>query len=136
MEVLYISINIPAIIPLTIVTTIVFLMTKVLKCLRVMENMDIGILRISTLPLAITDFIIAVTTRELYLGLNIPVTLPLKIVDFIILVTVTYMDIGLKRPATLPLAKLKEDVMLTRKEGICIIPATLTPITQVSMAYC
>ena len=82
MEVLDIGLERPYIFPATIVTTMVFMMAEVLECLRVME--------------------------ELYLGLNIPVNIPLEIVDFIIMVIAVVIteevNIGLKRPATLSLS--------------------------------
>ena len=64
----------------------VFLMMKVLQCLRVMEGVYVGILRPATIPLAIAQFIIVVTMLVVYLGLKRPSTLSLDIFDFILLV--------------------------------------------------
>ena len=55
------------------------------------------------------EVIIAVTAKEVYLGLNIPVTLPFKIMDKVFMVTVE-VDIDL-------------------------ISATIPPITQVVSVY-
>ena len=60
-------------------------MMKLLKCLRVMEDMDIFLLITATIPPAIVEFIIVVTIVEVDLGLKIPATLYLEIVWFIIL---------------------------------------------------
>ena len=79
-----IGLNRPAIIPPTIVTTMEFLMMELLKCLWVMENVDRGLLRSATLPLAIADFITVVMMVEVNLDLNRPATLPITIVEFII----------------------------------------------------
>ena len=64
----------------------VFLMMKFLKCQRVMEDVDIGLLRPSTLTFIISEFIIVVTMAEVDLGVKIPATLYPTIVKFIILV--------------------------------------------------
>ena len=58
---------------------IVFLIMRFLKCLRVMESMDIGLLRPSILPLAIAEFITVVSMTEVGLGIKIIATLPLEI---------------------------------------------------------
>ena len=50
MKVLDIGLKIPDIIPPTIVMTVVFLMMKLLKCLRVLKYLDIDILIADTLP--------------------------------------------------------------------------------------
>ena len=55
MQVLDIGIERSDILPPTIVMTVVFLMTKVLKFIQVMEDLDIGILKPTTLPQVITD---------------------------------------------------------------------------------
>ena len=70
MEVLDIGLKIPAINPTTIATTMVFLMTKVLECLWVMEDVEIGLVRPSTIPISIAEFIIVVTMVALDLGLK------------------------------------------------------------------
>ena len=77
MEVLDVCLDMPAIIFPTIITMIVFPMMKVLKGLQVMEDVDIGILRPSTLPLSIMYFIIAMTLADVDIGINRSVTLPL-----------------------------------------------------------
>ena len=53
MEVLYIGINRPSINPPAIAMPMVFLRIKVLNCLRVMKEMDVGILGPETIPIAI-----------------------------------------------------------------------------------
>ena len=60
MEVLDIGLKRPAIINSTTLTTVVFMIMKVLECLRVTEDLDIGLLSPATLPLAIAEFIILV----------------------------------------------------------------------------
>ena len=55
MEVLDIDHKIPAILSLTIVTTMVFLMIKLLKCLQVIKDLVIGFLRPDTLSPAIAE---------------------------------------------------------------------------------
>ena len=64
--------------------TMEFMMTKVLDCLRVTEDVDIGLLIPVTIPLEIVDFI-AVTTKvvmmvEVDIGHKIPSNLTLTIV--------------------------------------------------------
>ena len=60
----------------------VFLMTEVLECLQVTEDMDIDIKITAALPLSIVEFIVMI----------------------IKLVAMEAVDIGLKRPDTIPLA--------------------------------
>ena len=86
MEVLDINIKIPSIIFPTIVMAMVSLMMKFLKCLTVKENVDIGLLRPSTLTLVIVDFIIVVTMVDVNKFLKRPATPLHAIVDFIIVV--------------------------------------------------
>ena len=85
MEVLDIGLERPAILPPTIVTMMVFLMMKVLECLQVMEDMDIGLLRKATLPIATTDLIIVVikvvTMVEVDIGLNISAIITIAILE-------------------------------------------------------
>ena len=50
----------PVIITPTIITTMIFHRMKLLKCMQVMEDLDIGILRSDTLPPEIEEFIIVV----------------------------------------------------------------------------
>ena len=58
-----------------------FLMTEFLKCLQVMEYVDIGLLIPSTLHLVISEIVIVVLLVEVDLGQKIPATLPLAIVE-------------------------------------------------------
>ena len=87
----------PAILPPTIVTTTVSPMMKVLQCLRVMEDVDIGLLIPATIPLAVADFIILVTMVDVDLGLKRPATISLKNFEFIILVLMLEVELGIKR---------------------------------------
>ena len=100
MEVLDIVIKILAIINSTIVTMMVFLMMKLLKCLRVMEDVDIGLLRPVTLHLVIAEFIIVVIMVEEDLSFLRPTTITLIIVEFIIMLVIVEVDLGLMIPAT------------------------------------
>ena len=50
MEVLDIGLKIPAIIPPGTILMMVFLMNKVLKCMQVVEDVGIGLLRPSIIP--------------------------------------------------------------------------------------
>ena len=63
----------------------VFLVVEVLKCMRLMEDMDLGLKRLATLPLAILDnismVIEVVIMEEVDIGINIPATLNLIIMD-------------------------------------------------------
>ena len=136
MEVYGIGIVIPSILPPTIVTTLVFLTMKVLKCLWMIKYVDLGLLRPSTLPLEITDFIIVVTMVEVDLGLKILATLSLEIVEFITLVLMVEVELGLKRQATILLEIMEQELMLTGEVGIGTITATLTPKTQVAVVDC
>ena len=56
-----------------------FLTTKVLKFLWVMDDVDIGILRPATFPLAIVEVIIVLMIPEVDLVHKIPATLYLAI---------------------------------------------------------
>ena len=87
MEVLDIGLTIPAILPPTIVTTMVFQRMRVLKCLREMEYGDIVIVRPASYPLSILEFIIVVMMVEVDIGLKRLATFTLAIMEFIILVT-------------------------------------------------
>ena len=91
MEFLDIGLNRPAIIPPAIVMTMVYLIMKVLECLQVMEDLDIGLLITYTLPLESVEFIMVV----------------------IEVVIMEDMDIGLKRPATLPFTIVYTFLMVT-----------------------
>ena len=79
MEVLDIGLVIPAIIPPTSVTMIVFQWMKFFECLMVMEDLDIGLLIPDTLPLATAEFLMLVMMLEMCLGLKRPTTLPVAI---------------------------------------------------------
>ena len=50
----------PAILPPTIITTMKFLMTKVLRCFQVMEDVYIALLIPATIPIEIAEVIIVV----------------------------------------------------------------------------
>ena len=126
----------PVIIPPNIVTTMTFLMIRVLKCLQVMEDVDKGLLIPVTLPLSIADSIIVVMMVEVDLGFKRPSTLPLAIVEFFISVFIVEVELGLKRPDTLPIIIVDQELMLTGEADIGIRPATLPPIIQVDMVYC
>ena len=93
-----------------VVTTMKLLVMKVLKCLLVMEYVDIGLL--------------------------IPANIPFIIMEVIIVMMLVEVDIGHKRPATLPLAIVEQELIMKGEADIGIILATLPPITQVTMIYC
>ena len=80
MEVLYIGIVRPSILPPTILTTILFKRMKVLKCLQLMEDVDIGLSRPSTLPLSIVEFIIVLMMLEADIGLKKPANINILVV--------------------------------------------------------
>ena len=113
MEFLDIGINIPSVIPLAIVMTMLFMMMKLLECLKLMEDVDIGLLRPSTLPIKIVEFIIVV----------------------IELVMMIEVGIFLNRPSTTHLSIVEKKLMLTVYVDIGIRPATIPPITQVAVVY-
>ena len=69
----------PAIIPPTIVTAVEFLMKKVLKFRRMIEDVGICLLRPATLITKIAEVITVANMAEVDLGHKIPVTLSLKI---------------------------------------------------------
>ena len=81
MELLDIGLEIPGTLPPTIVITMVSLIVEFLEFLRLMEDVDIGILIPSNIPLVIAEFIIVVIMVEVDIGLNPPATLPHLIVD-------------------------------------------------------
>ena len=56
-----------------------FMKKKVLKCLRVIKNVDIGLLRPATLPLVIAEVIAVVRFVEVDLGHKRLAYLPLAI---------------------------------------------------------
>ena len=110
MGVFDIGIKRSAILPPIILMLIVVMILKFLNCMWVMEDVDIGLLRPSNLPLAILDCIILVTMEE--------------------------VDIGLKRPSTIPISIVEQELMLTGEADIGLISATITTITQLVMVYC
>ena len=83
MKVLDIGLKRPAIIPSTIVMMMVFIMMKILEYMRVMKDVDIGLLRPFTLIIATMEFIIViievVTMVDVDKGIKIPSSLPLNI---------------------------------------------------------
>ena len=79
MEVLNISIDRPKALPPTIAMAILFLMTKVLKCLRVMEDVYISILIQSTRPLEIVELTLILMMVEAYIGFKRTANLPLVV---------------------------------------------------------
>ena len=60
MEVLDIGLKIPATLPPNIVMAVVFPTMKILGCMKVTEDMDIGFFIPATINLAIVEFIIVV----------------------------------------------------------------------------
>ena len=103
----------------------VFLMVEVFNCLWFMEDMDICLLRPSTLSLSIASFFIFVMVVEVDLGIKITATIYLEILEFIILVLMVEVELGLKRPATLPLVIVEQELMLTGEVDIGLNPDTL-----------
>ena len=85
---------------------------KILKCLRMMEDVGIGFLMPSTLPLSIADVVMVVIMVEVYLGHKIPDTLSLVIMEFVILLLMVEVELGLKRPANFPLKIVEQELML------------------------
>ena len=74
MEVLDIGLKRPYIFPPTILMNMLFMMVKVLECMKVVEDMDLSLKRSSNIFLTIVDFILlaikVVTMEEVYIGLN------------------------------------------------------------------
>ena len=95
MEVWDIGLMRPVILPPTVATTMEFWKNKVLKCLWLMKDVEMTLLRPSTLPLVITDFV--------DIGLLIPATLNLITAVDIIVVMSVEVDLGHKRPVTITL---------------------------------
>ena len=112
MEVLDIDLNRKSICTPIIVMMMIFIITKVLDCRRVMEDVAICLLIPATLPLIIMQFIILA----------------------IELVTIVEVNICLKRPNTLPLVILEQELMLTVELDIGLITATLPNISHVAVA--
>ena len=138
--VLDIDIEIPYIIPPTITTTMLFLMTKVLNFLRLMEDMDIYILITATFTLSIMEFIIVTNMLEVYTCIKRPANFPLVMVEFIKLmikvVKMVEVDISLNILATLTIAIMDQYLMLMGEMDIGLIQATISPITQVAVVNC
>ena len=111
MELLDIALERPAIIFLTTIIMMVFMMMKVLECLSVMEDVDICLLRQTTIPLEVLEIIIVV----------------------IEVVMMLYVDMGLLRKATLPLLILDKELKLTGEVDMGLRPATLTPINKMAV---
>ena len=126
----------PSILTPTIATTMVLLIMKVLKYLRVTEDVDIGLLIPATLPLTITEFITVVNMVDADLGLKRPATIFIAIAELIILVLMVYVELGIKKPATLTLEIVDQDMMLMGDLNIGLRPETIPPITQAVMADC
>ena len=82
-----------------------------MKCLQVMEEVDLGLKILANINLTIVEFIIVA----------------------IKVVTMVEVDIGLKRPATIPLAIVDQELMLIGEMDLGIIPENIPPITQVGM---
>ena len=113
-EILDIGLEIPSICPPILVTTMVFMIMKVLECLRVMEDVAISLKRLASIIIATVEFIVmvnkAVMMGEVYIGLKIPATLPLEIME--------------------------KALMLTGEVNKGLIPATIPPITKVTVVDC
>ena len=101
-----------------------------------MEDLDIGILRPETLPIAITDFIKVVTMLEVDIGLTRQAIILHTNVEFIFLVTMVEVDLSIKIPANLPLPIVDQDLMLTEEVDTYLRPATFLPITDVAVVDC
>ena len=114
MEVLDIGLDRTAILPPTIVMTMVFIMMNILECLQVMEDVDVGLLIPPTLALAILEFIIMV----------------------IGVVNIVEVDIGLKIPDTIPIVIVDQDLIFMGEVDIGLRTDTLPSITQVVVADC
>ena len=93
----------------TVLTMMKFMKKKVLKCLWVMKDMDIGLLIPTTLPIVITEV--------MNIGLLRPATLPLIIVDVFIVVMLVEVDLGNKIPVTVYLTILEQEFMLCRSQA-------------------
>ena len=101
-------------------------MKKVLKCLWVMDDVDLGLLIPATLPFAILEVIIVVMVVEVGLGHKRPATLPLEIMTFTFLVLMVDVELSLKRPANFPLKHL----ILKGEVDIGLIPAILSCVSK------
>ena len=77
---------IPAILPPTAIMKMGFPKNKFLKCIWVMEEVDIGLLRPDTITQLIAEVMI--------IGLLSPANLPLVILEDIIVVMLVEVDIG------------------------------------------
>ena len=109
-------------------TNMKFLKKKVLKCLWVMKDADIGLLRPATIP--------QLTAEVVDIDILILSYLPFVSADDIILVTVVEVDIGHKRPANLYLSIREHALVLKGEVDIGIKPYNLTPIIKASVVDC
>ena len=86
------------------------IMLKVLDCLRLTEEVDLGLKRPATLPISIMACIVMVIKlvmmEDIYLCLKIPSTLPLTITEEVYL--------GLKITSTLPLKISQKDFFFVK----------------------
>ena len=77
--------------------------------------------------------------EEVYTSLKRKVTLTLAILYFIMVlvefVVVVDVDIGIKIPANVPLIIMDKELTFMEELDIGLIPATLTPITQMAVIY-
>ena len=87
------------------------IMLKVLDCLRLTEEVDLGLKRPATLPISIMSCIVMVIKlvmmEDIYLCLKIPSTLPLTITEEVYL--------GLKITSTLPLKISQKDLFSSNR---------------------
>ena len=87
MEVFDIILERPAIILPTIVMMMLFLMMEVLECLRVMEDIDLCLNILVSLPFTVMSFIYmvieVVMVEEVDIFLQRPATNPLKIMELV-----------------------------------------------------
>ena len=83
------------------------LKNKVLNCLWVTKDVDIGLLRSATIHVVILEVIIVVILVE--------------------------VNLGHKRPATIPLTIVYQYIVLKGEVYICLRPVTINHITQVTV---
>ena len=114
----------------------VFLMIKFLKCLQVIKDVYIGLLRLAIIPLAISEFIIVMTMLEVDIGLKRLDTSYLSIMEFIILVLMVEVELCLKIIDILPLTIVGQDWTLKGEVDIGFRLSIILPITQVAMVDC
>ena len=120
-----IGLVIPNILPTTVVTRMVkFSKNKVLKYLWLSKDVDVGLLRPSTIPQVIAEVV--------DIGLLRPSTLPQVILEDILV----EVDIGHNLLATLPFVIGEQYFMLKVEVYIGIIPATIPPIIKLTVVDC